>query len=264
MSYMKKTAAILAAICVAAGMCACNDDKNQNVPMPTPEVSVQQNVEEKPAEVIKNKQEAEDIEALAGEALEKMAKVPEYPEGYPTLEDVVAQYEKANAAIGWIVRTESVVTYPDDNFWYEGVQYQRVRPDCYLGKEVLLDGTDEDKGADMLIYNLETLEAYFATLIHPEEASDYIGDIENDFTLPRFIERDGKLYAISIAFPASGYRDEDVYELVLNDDGNYTFSVKYATLDENGDVYKEFTEDFGYENVDGRWVFTNFRVIKQH
>jgi hypothetical protein len=63
---------------------------------------------------------------------------------------------------------------------------------------------------------------------------------------------------------ASGYGDDDSYELSANDDGSYTFTVHYTLLDEKGNVRANRSRDFEYANIDGRWVFKNFVLIKQH
>ncbi len=202
-----------------------------------------------------------EIDSLAAAALEKMSVIPKYPAGYPTLEDVVAQYEKANEAIGWIVGTELVANDGDDSYTAKGLKYNRVLPDCYLGSK----NAGKNPDAEKLIYNKETLQAYFATLIHPDEARDYILDITQSFDVPKFIEREnGSLYVLPYAFPAAGYGEENTYELKKNNDESYTLYVHYTTLDENDEVKGEYTYPVDYIKLDGRWVFENFIVIKQH
>jgi len=207
------------------------------------------------------KQTKAEIDALAAAALEKMSVIPQYPAGYPTLEDVVAQYERANEAIGWIVGTELVANDGDDSYTAKGMKYNRVLPDCYLGSKKAGKNPDADK----LIYNKETLQAYFATLIHPDEARDYILDITESFDVPKFVENSvGALYVLPYAFPAAGYGEENTYELKKNNDESYTLYVHYTTLDENDEVKGEHTYAVDYIKLDGRWVFENFIVIKQH
>lgn len=206
----------------------------------------------------------EEIDALASAALEKMSKIPEYPEGYPTLEDVVEQYEKANMAVGWIVNTEKVATDLSDTYEAHGLTYYRVKPDCHYGEHELSHHASELGETEKLIYNKETFEAYLATLIHPDEATNYIIDIKESFDVPKFVEnKSGALYALPYSYPVLGYGEEDTYELTDNGDGSYTFTVGYTTLNDDGSVRKENVRKFGYINVDGRWVFENFIVIKQ-
>lgn len=207
------------------------------------------------------KETKEEIDALAAAALEKMSVLPEYPAGFPTLEDVAAQYEKATAAIGWIIGTEMAASDADDNYTFDGLKYYRVLPDCYLGVKQAGKVPDADK----LIYNKETLEAYLATLIHPEEARDYVLDITESFDVPRFVENSvGALYVLPYAFPAAGYGEEDTYELRKNSDGSYTLLVHYTTVDENDEVDGEYVYSVRYVNHNGRWVFRDFIVVKQH
>lgn len=202
-----------------------------------------------------------DVESLANAALQKLNVIPEYPAGYPTLEDVSSQYEEATRAIGWIVGTELVATDADYTYMAHGMKYYRVLPDCYLGS--VLAGKNPD--ADKLIYNKETLEAYFATLMTKEDAENYVLDIEDSFEIPRFIESEnGELYALPYAFPPAGYGEENTYDLKNNGDGTYTLSVHYTTLDDEDNVEGEHTYNVKYVQEDGRWVFENFRVVKQH
>ena len=199
----------------------------------------------------------------AEEALVKMEKAPVYPEGYPSLDDVVSQYKRTCQAIGWIVGTELVATDADYTYEAHGMKYYKVLPDCYLGSAK----AGKDDAAEKLIFNKETLEAYYATLIRAEEAGDYVLDIDESFEVPRFVEDEkGELYALPYAFPPAGYADDstDKFELVSNDDGSYTLVVHYNTLDDNDEADREHTYKVKYVNENGRWVFENFRLVKQH
>lgn len=204
-----------------------------------------------------------EVDALAAAALEKMSVVPEYPEGYPTLDDVVAQYKKACQAIGWIVNTELAASDGDYGYDAHGMTYYKVLPDCYLGAAK----AGKDPNAEKLIYNKETLEAYLATLISADEARDYVLDIDDSFEIPKFVEAgNGALYVLPYAFPPAGYGDDstDTFDLTANGDGSYTLSVHYNTLDDEDNVEATHTYDVKYVKKDGRWVFENFLLVKQH
>lgn len=111
---------------------------------------------------------------------------------------------------------------------------------------------------------METLEAYIATLISADEAREYIYDIENSFEVPKFIEKEnGALYALPYSYPISGYTKEEVYSLEEDGDGTYTFTVKYGVIKQDGTTVEK-SRDFSYEMIGGRWVFTDFIVIKQN
>lgn len=206
-----------------------------------------------------NKISKQELQTLAASALEKLTAVPEYPDGYPTIDDVTAQYKKACEAVGWIAGTEKVATdsaYPLEAF---GLTYYKVLPDCYLGS----NDAGKNPESEKLIYNLETLEAYMATLMDAQSAEDYIIDISESFDIPKFIEdKNGELYALPYAFPAAGYEDDDAFALTPNVDGSYTLSVEY-TFDD-GEGKENYTYSVKYANVDSRWVFDNFRLVKQH
>ena len=55
-----------------------------------------------------------------------------------------------------------------------------------------------------------------------------------------------------------------LYEISVNSDGSYTLSVSYDILDENDEVEKQAVYNVKYIKENGRWVFENFRVVKQH
>lgn len=213
----------------------------------------------------KDRAEALQDEVLtpAEAALEKLKAVPEYPEGYPTPEDVVSQYKKTCQAIGWIVGTELIATDGDYGYDANGLKYYKVLPDCYLGEKQ----AGKDEAAEQLIFDLETLEAYYATLISADEAHDYVLDINESFEVPRLVENEnGELYALPYAFPPAGYADDstDTFELIANKDGSYTLVVHYNTLDDEDNIDGEYTYKVKYVKKDGRWVFENFLLVKQH
>lgn len=266
MLNIKKIFAVLIACLTVFMLCACGENRNEsghggaieNVPS-----SPQNKPSQKPETNPSSQQPQADITPLVSQALEKLAAIPEYPEGYPTVEAVSAQYKKTCQAIGWIVGTELVATDADYTYEAHGLKYYKVLPDCYLGSK----DAGKNPDADMLIYNKETFEAYLATLISSDEASDYIADIDESFEVPRFIEdRNGELYALPYAFPPAGYADDstDTFELAANDDGSYTLTVRYFTLDDDDNPDREHTYSVKYVNENGRWVFKNFRLVKQH
>ena len=265
--FRKSVFAVLAATVICLGVCSCDSKKKQpgdeippfanNNPVTIPD-------ENKEGQKHPDANESdEDVKALANAALEKMRAVPEYPEGYPTLDDVVAQYKRTCQAVGWIVGTELAAYDGDYGYKAYDMTYYKVLPDCYLGSK----DAGKNPDAEQLIYNMETLEAYFATLVTADEAKDYILDIEDSFEVPKFVENEkGELYVLPYAFPPAGYADDstDTFELFANDDGSYTLTVHYSTLDDEDNIDREHTYDVKYVNENGRWVFENFRLVKQH
>lgn len=251
-------------VCLAIfALCACGDNADRDngktaveneIPKQNPEQIPEQKPEQNPDT---------DITPIVSHALERLNTLPEYPEGYPALDDVVDQYKRTCRTIGWIVGTELVATDADYTYEAHGMKYYKVMPDCYLGAA----NAGKHPEAEMLIYNKETFKAYLATMISADEAADYIADIDESFEVPRFIENEnGELYALPYAFPPAGYADDstDTFELTANDDGSYTLTVHYNTLDDNDNVDREHTYDVKYVNEGGRWVFKNFRLVKQH
>ena len=261
---MKKILCALICAVIVFAFCSCTFQEERIDDFADDVTKQEESNEEKPVKDTAKEEKRlskKEVQTLADAAIEKMSVVPEYPEGYPTLDDVVAQYKRANEAVGWIVGTELVAT--DGNYTIDahGMTYSKVLPDCYLGAK----SAGKKKDADMLIYNMKTLEAYIATLICADEAHEYIIDIDYSFEVPKFVEdKNGELYALPYAFPAAGYGENDTYELSANADGSYTLSVTYDILDENDEVIKQRVYNVKYVNENGRWVFENFRVVKQH
>ena len=261
---MKKILCVLLCVTAVFAFCSCTFQEERIDGAVENETKQEESNEEKPVKDTAEEEKSlskKEVKALADAAIEKMSVVPEYPEGYPTLDDVVAQYERATQAIGWIVGTERVAT--DGNYTIDanGMTYSKVLPDCYLGAK----NAGKNKDADMLIYNKKALEAYLATLICADEAHEYVVDIDYSFDVPKFVEgSNGELYALPYAFPAAGYGEKDTYKLSENSDGSYTLSVTYDILDENDEVEKQAVYNVKYIKENGRWVFENFRVVKQH
>ncbi len=203
----------------------------------------------------------ENVKKLSEAAIEIMKQVPEYTEGYPTLEDAVKLYEKANMAIGWIVSTEPVPVYDNDTISVDGIEYKRVRPDCHYGEHALKHHSSSLGERQELIFDYESLEAYLNTFLSPEEADLYIDDAKD---INKFVEdKSGYLYALDFSYVPEGFGEEK-YSLEDNGDGTYTFRVTYSLLDDDDNPYKEKTESFDLVQIDGRWVFDNFRVFKQN
>lgn len=219
------------------------------------------NTDDKTDTEIQDTLSVEEVKALSDNAISLMSGVPEYPEGYPTLQDAAALYKKANMAIGWIISTEPVAVYEDDSIIVDGLTYKKVRPDCFYGKHNLEHHKDELGETQKLIYDLKSLESYIGTIINPSEVKEYMTDAKE---LKKFTQdENGSLYVLPFSYEPTGYGEEK-YTLNKNDDNSYTFTVNYTLTDENGEVYKERSEDFEIVNIDGRWVFDDFRVIRQN
>lgn len=216
----------------------------------------------KPVDNVSEQTSPSDIKALSDSAVELMTNsIPKYSEDYPTLKDAAALYEKANMVIGWIIGTEEVAVYDDDSITVDGLIYKRVRPDCFYGAHNLEHHAEEIGETQKLIYDLKSLEAYIGTIINPEEAKEYMADSKE---LKKFTEgENGGLYVLPFYYEPTGFGEEK-YSLDANDDGTYTFNVDYELIDENGEAYKERRESFDLVQLDGRWVFEDFRVIRQN
>ena len=261
--------AALAVVCIVCSSCgnsngdnvAENQNNGQNVGQTEIEADKSNGDSEQGKTDEEIKAEAQRVKELSKKSVEIFKKVPEYPEGYPTLKDAAALYEKANMAIGWIISTEPMAVYDDISITVDGFEYKKVRPDCFYGKHNLEHHATQLGETQKLIFDLDSLEAYIGTIINPEEVREYMEDAED---LKKFAEDEaGNLYVLPFSYTAEGFGKES-YTLDDNGDGTYTFNVAYTLVDENGEIYKERTESFDLVQIDGRWVFDDFRVIRQN
>lgn len=204
-----------------------------------------------------------EINEKAAAALEVLGEIPDYPESFPTLEDVTEYYHKANEAIGWIASTQKIAFDSSDIIEKNGIVYHRVKPEFHLGYHKVSDHASEITDADRLIYNLETFKAYLCTLINPEEVNEYMIDNKD---LKKFVEgNNGALYALPFSYIPQGYSkdEDDKYSLNKNSATSYTFTVEYAVIDKETKTSTPKSASFDFVKLDGRWVFDTFRVIKQ-
>lgn len=253
---MKFAAVFAAVLCFALVSCSAKSDKKDGKEQQSPKETQQQ-------EQIPGSFQTDikiDGNITPEKAVEILSAVPEYPQGYPTLEDVTLAYRKANMAVGWIIHTERVAVYDDDTLTVDGIEYKRVRPDCFYGADNLEKYKDKLENTQKLIFNFDCLEAYLCTLMSPDEAKEYITDAKDT---NKFVEdENGNLYVLPFSYTPEGYGKE-VYTLDDNGDGTYTFNVAYTLVDEDGNVYNEKNKSFDFVQIDGRWVFDRFFVIRQ-
>ncbi len=264
---MKKLLAVILASLFILSLCACSDkntdDKNNGaVSKPQAENAAQQTEQQNT-----HKTTDEQYEKAVEQALEAINTPPQYPEDYMTLETATKLYERANEAVGWIVRTKKVAVYPEETISVDisgmAVTYYRVRPDCHYGLHDLTHHAQQLGNTSKLIFNLDTLEAYLATVVGEVEAEMLIMDLEDE-VVPMFVERDNKLYAHNIIYTPEGFSDEETYTFADNGDDTFDFTVSYSTLNDDGSVKKNKSKTFTILKENGRYVFSDFRVIKQN
>jgi len=169
------------------------------------------------------------------------AAIPQYPDAYPTQEDIVNVYKTACTAFGWFALTETPPV--DDSVTYDndGIIYFKVK-------------SDE-------VTSLKALEVYLGTMFDAD-ITDMLMDLNKDIS--RFIEdENGVLYCTNFSYKPTGFSETETYSTVKNSDEDYTFSVNYDALNEDGSVKANRTETYEYKKTDGRWVFTKFRVFRQ-
>jgi len=170
------------------------------------------------------------------------AKIPAYPEGYPTEEDMENVYKAACDAFGWITLTAAPPVDMKDEYVVDGLAYYRVKSD--------------------FLNSLDDLKLYYLTMFD-ESTAEELMDINEETS--RFVEKpDGGLFCMKFYYKPQGFSEEETFELVKNSEDSCTYNVSYYTVDKDGNKLKDKMESFRYEKVDGRWIFTNFRVYRQN
>ncbi len=171
---------------------------------------------------------------------ESWREIPDYPENYPTEQNIIDAYKAANDPYCWIILTKTPPLVKDDVIDVDGIKYYRVNSNQ--------------------IVNLKGLGDFFATLYGKELAEILM---EENADIKRFVEsEDGKLYCNDFSYEPQGYGKDETYTVEKNSDTSYTLVVEYDLLNEDGSFRKKSSKTYVYEKVDGRWLFTRYRVIR--
>ncbi len=166
--------------------------------------------------------------------------IPDYPEGYPTEQNIIDAYKTAADAVGWF----SITTVPpldtDKSMDVDGITYYKVKSEQ--------------------VNSLETLKMYLETLFDTDMA-DLLIDLNDENQ--RFIDGDDGLYCTSFAFEPSYYSDEETYAVTKVSDDEYKLAVSYQLLNDDGSVKDDRTQNCTFKKINGRWVFYNFILYRQ-
>ncbi len=168
-------------------------------------------------------------------------KLPEYAQGYPSAQEVVTAYKQANDPFCWFVQTKLPPLDKEDEYMYNGIPYYRVLSDQ--------------------IVNLETLEKYL-TLFYNDEIVELLIDVNSE--IEKFVEdENGNLYCNAFAYVPEGIGEKEDYKVEKNSETSYTLTVSFDRLKEDGSIRGKGTERYVYEKIDGRWLFTRYRIFRQ-
>ena len=170
------------------------------------------------------------------------ANIPSYSSEFPTEEDMEQVYKLACEAFGWIALTAAPPLDTEDMYEVEGLPYFRVESE-YL-------------------QSLSDLELYYKTLFS-DDIVEILLDVNKD--IKRFIEgENGGLYSMGFTYKPVGFSEEETFEFTRVRDDCCYYDVYYSLLDNEGNKTRDASERFIYEKVDGRWIFTTFRVYRQN
>lgn len=152
---------------------------------------------------------------------------------------VKADYERAVEAYEWFDLTTMEIDYADSKD-YNNVKYNRVKHPT--------------------IKTLGDLESYLKT-IFSKEISERL--IQGSGQPKHYADIDGALYAVDSQRGADITKGQETYEIVRESDKKIIFKVNVEVVDpQTQSVTGNEVHNFTYELVDGKWVFTEFGLVR--
>lgn len=154
-----------------------------------------------------------------------------------TREEVLTAYDRAVKTCGWFELAP--MSCGDENCLVDGRLYYRVDAPGF-----------ED---------LDDLRAYLRDVFAPEVVERLLATGGDH---PVYREVDGVLYAAPINRTRDPHRGNVQAEAVQNSDSSYSVNVSVELLGEDRTTVTGMEySSFPYELMDGRWVFTEFRLV---
>jgi len=154
-------------------------------------------------------------------------------EAAPTQDEVLSAYGKAKTAYGWFARAP-----------------------LPCGGDAVMVGTDQYRRVEYAgVATLAELETYLRSLFSREVVDRLLPE---DGVLYRDI--DGQLCALSFSHPADPLKGAETVTAEEAGPEAWSVNVTVELLSEDGGVIGLEGYSFPYENVDGRWVFTDFAL----
>jgi len=149
-------------------------------------------------------------------------------------------YQKAVEAYSWFDATTMPVDYSDRKELY-GFEYYKVTHDT--------------------IKSCADLKSYLQTLFSDDIVEKLLA---GDGSIIRYRDIDGALYAIPADRGSDITKGKETYEIVRESDTKILYKVFVEIYDDPVSQNVTGTEehDFQYECINGRWVFTNFELVR--
>jgi hypothetical protein len=157
----------------------------------------------------------------------------------PNETQVKSAYQQAVEAYGWFDMT-TMPTDDSDSKDYNGTAYYRVKHDTIKTYADLKNH----------LQNLFT-DDIVNQLLSQSDASMHYMDI------------DGALYAIQADRGTDIYKGDETHQIIYENDKKIIYRVEVEVIDPDTQkaVGKE-THDFIYENLNGKWVFSKFYLVR--
>lgn len=158
-----------------------------------------------------------------------------------TDEEVAGAYQKAVEAFGWFEFGTMPADYEDVKE-ADGYRYYRVTHDT--------------------IKTYEDLRSYLQAMFTDEIVERLLAGDGSGILLYR--DFDGSLYTISAGRGSDITKGEETYEMIREGDKKVIYRVTVEVCDDPFEETVAGTEqyDFPLEYIDGRWVFTSFRLVR--
>jgi len=153
----------------------------------------------------------------------------------PTDEEVKLAYKKATEAYSWFDLTTMNVD-ANSQKEYNGDIYMKVNQEG--------------------IQSLSDLEAYLRSIFSDEV-------VDSLLETNRYIDIDGALYAMPADRGTNIFAGEEHHKIIRESDKKIIYEVTVDILDDNFEkVVDEEVYSFSYEFIEGKWVFTNFSLVR--
>jgi hypothetical protein len=148
-------------------------------------------------------------------------------------------YRQAMEAYGWFDMTTMPVDYSVSKE-YNGTKYYRV------------EHNDIETYADLKLHLQE--------LFSDDIVLELLGQAKE---FQRYTDIDGVLYAVQADRGADITKGEETHQIIYEANDRIIYRVEVEIIDfETMEVVDRETYDFTYENLNGKWVFSNFCMVR--
>jgi len=156
----------------------------------------------------------------------------------PDDSEVKSAYQKAVEAYGWFEL--ATMETSSDTKEYNGSTYKKVN--------------------HATIKTLDDLRNYLLTLFSDEIVDEIFENLDES---KQYVDIDGALYTLESSRGEDITKGDETYEITRVNDQKLSFKAIVDIIDpDTQEVTGSETHEFFYELKDGKWVFTNFELVR--